>query len=140
MLQVFGIENFNQNRWETIRNEFIQRTQNIDYATIIAKEEKNKQPEPRANIVADVISTKPLIVDITNRGDGIAEELKLQLDEAGSGLIITGLDAFPLEYLKPDKHVKLSVYPCISDPEKFKVFFKWTENGVEFSSEDIVVL
>lgn len=140
LLQVFGIDNFNQNRWETIRNEFIQRTQNIDYATITAKEEKNKQPEPKANIVADVISTKPLIVDITNRGDGIAEELKLQLDEAGSGLIITGLDAFPLEYLKPDKHVKLSVYPCISDPESFKVFFKWTENGVEFSSEDIVVL
>lgn len=140
LIQIFSIENFNNNRWETIRNEFIQHTQHIDYAAIKAEEEKKKLPEPNANIVADVISTKPLIIDITNRGEGKADELELQLDEAGSGLIITGLDAFPLEYLKPGKHVKLSVYPCISDPEKFKVYFKWKENGVEFNSEDIVVI
>lgn len=140
LLQIFSVENFNQNRWETIRNEFIQRTQHIDYSNLVAEEEKNKQLEPKANIVADVISTRPLIIDITNRGDGNAEELELQLDEAGSGMIITGLDAFPIEYLKPDKHVKLSIYPCISDPNKFKVFFKWKENGIEFSSEDIVVI
>lgn len=140
LLQIFSIEHFNNNRWEAIRNEFVQRTQHIDYTAVKAEVDNNKLPEPKANIVADVISTKPLIIDITNRGDGTADELELQLDEAGSGLIITGLDAFPLEYLKPDKHVKLSVYPCISDPEKFKVFFKWKENGVEFSSEDIVVI
>ena len=140
LLEIFSIEKFNQTRWEAYRNEFIRNTQRIDFPSLEKKTAVNIGPKPTAQITSEVINTKPVMIDIMNRGDGIAENLNVRLDDACSDMIITGLDNFPLEYLKPGRHIKLSVYPCISDPDKFKIFFGWEENGIPYSSEDIVIL
>lgn len=140
LLHFFSIDSFNQNRWETIRNEFIERTQHIEYTSIDMAEERTDTPHPEAMIMADVIGSSPVVIDITNRGDRIAENLTFELDEVASDMIVSGLEIFPLEYLKPGKHVRISLFPCIGDPEKFKVYFSWKERGVLFKSEDIIVI
>ena len=140
LLDIFSINDFNQNRWETIRNEFIERTQHIEYSSLETTEENTSIINPKAIIMADVIGSSPVVIDITNRGEGVAEDLNFELDEVASNMIVSGLDLFPLEYFKPGKHVRISVFPCISDPEKFKVYFNWKENGIMFKSEDIIVL
>lgn len=141
LIQKFGLEKekFNQNRWETIRNSFISDTKHIDF-TSFEEHVHNNASKPHANIVAEMIEGKPMVIDISNRGKGTAEKLNVKFDESCADMIISGLDNFPLEYLTAGKHVKLSVYPCISDPEKFKIYFTWNENGFDYSSEDILVL
>lgn len=140
LLQIFSIDKgtFNNNRWETLRNEFIKNTQHLDYKPSAKKATIKVQPS--AKIEAEIRNTKPLTIDIVNNGEGTAEQLEVKLDDVCSDMIITGLNIFPLEYLKTGKRVSLNVYQCISDPDKFKIYFSWKENGISFISEELIVL
>lgn len=140
LLEIFSIEKFNNNRWENVRNEFIERTCKIDYNQL----DKNGTVssdfpiKAKADIVAEVINTSPAMIDISNQGDGTAENLNIILDDACSDMILTGLELFPLEFLKKGKHVRLNWYRCIGDPDKFTISFTWKENGVAHSSKELI--
>lgn len=144
LLETFNLnkEKFNNTRWELKRNEFIARSCHIEYDT--PKENAIVQevtiPQPTADIVAELVSKNPYVISISNRGSGTSKNLHLQLDEKCNGMLISGLDNFPLDYLKPDRHVSLNVYPCLGDPQKFKLYFEWEEKGVKFYSEDIITI
>lgn len=145
LLEKFSIEkgSFNVTRWENKRNEFIARTCKLETADRkeSIEDEERKVPEPSADITAELISSRnPCVVSICNRGKVMARNLRVELDKVCEGMLISGLENFPMDYLKPDRHVILHIYPCIGDPKKFKIFFKWEEKGQEFSSEDMIII
>lgn len=144
LLEKFSIENgsFNVTRWENKRNEFIARTCKLEAADRkeLLEDEEQKVPEPSAVVTAELISRNPCVVSISNRGKVMARNLRVELDKVCEGMLISGLEFFPMDYLKPDRHVILNIYPCIGDPQKFKIFFKWEEKGQEFCSEDIIII
>lgn len=142
LLDTFSIDRdkFNLTRWEMKRNEFIDKTTAIQFEKELSENSAKDSLGAKANISAELISKNPYVVSITNRGESDAKNLNLKLDEKCEGMLISGLDHFPIEYLKPGRHVNLSLYPCIGDPDQFKIFFSWEEKGNKYNSEEIIIL
>lgn len=133
---------FNSTRWESIRNEFIERTSEMSFDTTVGEKgasSKGKQI-PSADISVELTNRNPYVISVINRGYGTAEKLTITLDKECEGMLISGLDNFPVDFLKHNRHIELTVYPCIGDPTKLKLFFEWEENSVKFKSEDIIFL
>lgn len=138
LLKIFSIDKFNNNRWENVRNEFIERTCEIKYDQTEDTLSSGNSTAAKAEIIAEVINTSPVMIDISNQGDGTAENLNIILDDACNDMILTGLELFPLDFLKKGKHVRLNWYRCFGDPDKFTISFTWKENGVAHSSKELI--
>lgn len=138
LLKIFSIDKFNNNRWENVRNEFIERTCEIEYDQTEDISSGNSTVA-KAEIVAEVINTSPVMIDISNQGDSTAENFNVILDDACKDMIVTGVENFPLEFLKKGKHVRLNWYRCFGDPDKFTISFTWMEKGVAYSSKEIII-
>ncbi len=144
LLDAYSINknNFNITRWETTRNKFIERASALGFGIINNQIESNDKDDSKSHveISAELVSRNPYIITISNRGDAIAKDLDIKIDDKCDGMIISGLDKFPLEYLKAGRHVDLNIYPCLGDPDMFKLYFTWEENGKKYSSEEIVIM
>lgn len=142
LLDTFSIDKniFNLTRWEKKRNEFIEKASSIEIDNSKVSTEEKKIVRAKANISAELVSKNPYIIAVTNRGDGEARNLELKLDKKCDGMLFSGLDHFPLEYLKSGRHVNLTLYPCLGDPNQFKLFFSWEEKGNKFYSEDLIII
>lgn len=143
LLDVFSCdkEKFNQTRWETLRNDFIAITSLMKCDTRQNEEDKNETSvKKKADIQAELISKNPYVISVINRGEGVAKNLNIMLDKECEGMLVSGLDHFPIEYLKPQHHINLNIYPCIGDPEKFKIYSTWYEKDVKYESEDIITI
>lgn len=142
LLDVFDVdkEGFNGTKWETVRNDFILCTSSIK--PLDGNSDKNDNREAKsghkANIMAELVSKNPYIVNIVNRGDGDAKQLRVKLSEDSENMLISGLEHFPFDNLKPGKYVSINVFPCIGDPDILKMTFVWKEKDIEFSSDDFV--
>lgn len=141
LLDIFSIEKekFNQTRWESIRNNFVAISSNMVFNI-----DNDNKPEMKANAKADIqaelVSKNPYVITISNRGRNIAKNVNIKLDNICEGMFISGLDYFPMEYMKPNHHVNLTLYPCLGDPQKFKIYFTWEEKSGYFESEDTIVI
>ena len=142
LLDFFSIDknNFNHTRWEKNRNEFIDKTSSIEIDKSKSSPEEDKTVRAMANISAELVSKNPYVITVINRGDGEARNLELKLDDKCDGMLFSGLDHFPLEYLKTGRYVNLTLYPCLGDPDQFKLFFSWEEKGKKFYSEDLIII
>lgn len=142
LLDTYSInkDKFNLTRWEMRRNEFIDKATAIQFDKILPELEAKVITGAKANISAELISKNPYVVSVTNRGKADARNLELKLDEKCESMLISGIEHFPIEYLKPGRYVNLTLYPCIGDPNQFKIFFSWEEKGNKYSSEEIIII
>lgn len=142
LIKVFSIdeEGFNSIKWESVRNDFILNTSSIKPIDNKSMKLENDKvlSSPKANIMAELISKNPYIVNIINRGNVDAKQLRVELSEECKNMLISGMEHFPFDNLKAGKYVSINVFPCIGDPDILKMTFTWIEKGVEFSSTDFV--
>ena len=142
LLDLFDVdkEGFNSTKWEAIRNEFILRTSSMkpDVSNKTKEEKGKSSPVPKANIMAELVSKNPFIVNIVNRGEGDAKHLNVKLSEDCENMLVSGMEFFPFENLKAGKYISLNIYPCLGDPDILRMTFTWEEKGIEFSSNDFV--
>lgn len=142
LLDVFSCdkEKFNQTRWETLRNDFVAVTSMMKCDARQDEEEIEIPVKKKADIQVELISKNPYIISVINRGDGIAENLNIMLDKKCDDMLISGLEIFPMEFLKPQHHINLTIYPCIGDPKVLKIYSTWHEKNVKFESEDFITI
>ena len=141
LLDIFGVdkEGFNSTKWETVRNNFILCTSSIKPIDSNSKKDNKESVSlHKANIMAELVSKNPYIVNIVNRGNGDAKHLMVKLSEDCENMLISGMEHFPFDNLKPGKYISINVFPCIGDPNILKMTFTWTEKDKEFSSDDFV--
>lgn len=143
LLDIFSCdkEKFNQTRWETLRNDFVAITSSMKCdARQDEKDNNEASSKKNADIQAELISKNPYVISVINRGKGVAKNVNIMLDKECEGMLVSGLDHFPMEFLKPQHHINLNLYPCIGDPQKFKIYFTWYEKDVKFESEDVITI
>src|SRR5574344_41928 len=141
LIEKMNLKQPNASRWEQKRDKFIQTIKRRSKTDDTSKLEKTPTIQPKASISAIITPfDNPRTIMITNEGTGMAENLEVDIEGDNDNLIITGLESFPLEYLKPKHTINLTVHLCMGCPDKIKMHFKWYEGKSEFTSEDIIVI